>query len=381
MRGAGEATLARQSISVAAWTMVSRVTGLGRVVTVAAVLGPSYLGNIFEAVNLIPVLAFELFTGALLRSLLVPPLVRSLDHGEREQTERLAGSFLGLSLTAFAVVTVVGVLAGPLLLGVFTASVDDPSIAEAQRHAGLLLLLFVMPQVLLYGTGGVGAAVLNAHGRFALAAAAPALENVGLMATMALLAAMFGSGGTIADVGSPQLALLGLGATTAVALHGGAQWFWARRVALRLVPRGGWRTPEVVQVVRRALPSLGNTALNVAGIYIVLSVANGVAGGVVVYNTALYFVQFPLNVIARPICIAALPRLTRLAGAKRLSQFRDELARVSTMSLFLVVPAVVGCIVLSRPLASAVAFGEMARPEGVTLLAAALASLGLAGLA
>ncbi len=380
MRGAGEATLVRQSVSVAVWTMVSRFTGLGRVLTIAAVLGPTYLGNIFEAVNLIPVLAFELFTGAVLRSLLVPPLTRSLDKGSREETERLAGSFLGLSLTAFAVVTVLGIMAGPLLLRLLTFGVEDTSVAEAQRQAGVLLLVFVMPQVLLYGTGGVGAAVLNAHGRFAIAAAAPALENLGLIATMGLLVVIFGPGGSIEDVSRSQIAVLGFGSTAAVALHAGAQWFWARQVAVRLVPRGGWRRPEVAEVVGRALPSLGNTALNVAGVYIVLSVANGVAGGVVAYNTALYFVQFPLNVVARPLSIAALPMLSRLAGEHDLVQFRNEVVRITTRSLFFVVPAIVGSLVLSAPLARAIAFGEMARPEGVTVLAAALASLSLGGL-
>lgn len=380
MRGAGEATLVRQSVSVAVWTMVSRFTGLGRVLTIAAVLGPTYLGNIFEAVNLIPVLAFELFTGAVLRSLLVPPLTRSLDKGSPEETERLAGSFFGLSLAAFAVVTVLGIMAGPLLLRLLTFGVEDASAAEAQRQAGLLLLFLVMPQVLLYGTGGIGAAVLNAHGRFAIAAAAPALENLGLMATMGLLVVIFGPGSSIEDISRSQIAVLGVGSTAAVALHAGAQWFWARQVAVRLVPRGGWRRPEVVEVVRRALPSLGNTALNVAGVYIVLSVANGVAGGVVAYNTALYFVQFPLNVVARPLSIASLPMLSRLSGEQKFVQFRSEVVRITTRSLFFVVPAIVGCLVLSRPLAMAVAFGEMARPEGVTLLAAALASLSLAGL-
>lgn len=376
----GEGSLARQSVSVAGWTIVSRFTGLGRVLAIAAVLGPTYLGNLFEAVNLIPVLAFELFTGAVLRSLLVPPLTRAREEGCSRAVERLAGSFFGLTLAAFAVVTVLGMLAGPFLLGLLTLGVEEPSIAEAQREAGTLLLLLVMPQVLLYGTGGVGAALLNAHGRFALAAAAPALENLGLIVTMGLLAAMFGVGGSIQQTSSSQIVLLGVGSTVAVAVHAGTQWFWASRVAVRLVPRAGWRSPEVVEVVRRALPSLGNTALNITGVYIILAAANRVAGGVIAYNTALYFVQFPLNVVARPLSIAALPRLSRLAGEHILVQFRNELVRVTTMSLFLVVPAVVGCFVLARPLAGAIAIGEMARPEGVKILTAALASLSLAGL-
>ena len=39
------ASVPRNSITVSAWTLVSRVTGFARVAVIAAALGPTYFGN------------------------------------------------------------------------------------------------------------------------------------------------------------------------------------------------------------------------------------------------------------------------------------------------------------------------------------------------
>ena len=189
-----DTSLARNSMSVARWTLLSRVTGFARAVAVAAVLGPTYLGNTFQAANTLPNITFELLTGSLLGSLLVPALVSHVDARRARDVERVAGGFLGVAIGGFLLVAVAGVVAGPLILGLLTSTVGDPAVAEAQQRVGLILLAMLMPQVVLYGIAGIGAAVMNAHGRFALAAFAPTMENIGVMATMALYVALYGIG-------------------------------------------------------------------------------------------------------------------------------------------------------------------------------------------
>ena len=90
-------------MAVSGWTAASRITGFGRVVVVAAVLGPTYLGNVFQASNNLPNLVYMALIGALISSLLVPPLIRLVDEGDRAATERLAGAFLGTALVVFGV--------------------------------------------------------------------------------------------------------------------------------------------------------------------------------------------------------------------------------------------------------------------------------------
>ena len=51
---------------VSAWTLVSRTTGLGRVIVIGAVLGPTFLANTFVATNTIPNMAYFAIAEALL---------------------------------------------------------------------------------------------------------------------------------------------------------------------------------------------------------------------------------------------------------------------------------------------------------------------------
>src|SRR3954452_8637372 len=71
-------SVAHSSATVAAWTLVSRVTGLVRVVVIGAVLGPTFLANTFLATNTIPNLTFAAVAGPVLGLVLVPSAVDAL---------------------------------------------------------------------------------------------------------------------------------------------------------------------------------------------------------------------------------------------------------------------------------------------------------------
>jgi putative peptidoglycan lipid II flippase len=369
-------SVARNSITVSAWTLVSRITGFARVAVIAAVLGPTYFGNTFQAINQLPnLIIYGLLMGSLFSSLLVPSLVRQADARDRGGLERVAGAFLGLLTVAFAAVATLGAVGGPLLLRVFAVGVEDRSVASAQRQVGWLLLLMVLPQVLLYGVACTAAAVMNAHGRFALASAAPALENLAMIATLGVSAWLFGTGTAIERVPPGQLVLLGIGSTAAVAVHAAAQWLGAWRLGVRLVPRAGWRDPDVRRLFQRLLPSLGYGWLNLVRWFAVLVAANRVPGGVVAFQLALNFYYLPVVLGAQPVALALLPELSRLFQRHDLRRFRDELIRGFALASFLTTPAAVAYLVLALPLAEIAAFGEMATASGVTLLAVGLATL------
>jgi putative peptidoglycan lipid II flippase len=214
---------------------------------------------------------------------------------------------------------------------------------------------------------------LNAHGRFALASAAPAMENAGIIATMTATVVFFGTGDALASPSTGLLCLLGFGTTGAVALHAAVQWWGARRVGIRLLPRRAWREPEIKAIVRRAVPSLGFSVLAVAQPLGAMVVANRIPGGVLAFDFALSFYALASAIGARPVSL--LPRLSRLFHAGDRQRFRDELVRGASLVAFLTVPAAVAFAVLAQPIARAVTFGQMATARGQTLIAPSLASL------
>ncbi len=369
----GTTSAARDSLRIAGWTLVSRLTGVVRVAAIGAVLGPTLLGNTFLFTNTLPNLVYYGFlAGALFSSLLVPALVGAMDAGDRSAAERIAGGFLGVTAVAAAVVAGAAVLVGPVLLRLGALGTQAEAVGAAQERAGRLLLLLVIPQVLLYAVIASSTAVMNARRRFALAAAAPALENLGILVVLGATAVLFGAAGEIDSVPGPQLVLLGAGATAAVALHAAVQWWGARRAGVTLRPRAGWRDPDVTVLVRRALPALALAAVTALQLLTVLVLANRVAGGVVAVQLGLNVHYFVVALGATPVALSLLPRLSRLDSVVR---FRETLGRGLALVLFLTVPAAVGCALLARPLAEVVAVGRMGSAAGVALVATTVAAL------
>jgi putative peptidoglycan lipid II flippase len=367
---------------VAGWTLVSRLTGVLRVAAIGAVLGPTLLGNTFQFTNSLPNLVYYGFlAGSLFSSLLVPSLVVAIDDGDGRTCERIARGFLGVAVAALAVVACVAVLVGPALLRLGAVGTRSDAVGAAQEDVGRLLLLLVIPQVLFYAVVGTSTAVMNAHRRFALAAAAPAMENVGMLVVLGLAAFLYGAPSSLASVPFSELVLLGGGATAAVGLHAVIQWWGARRTGVTLWPQPGWRHPDVTALVRRALPALGLAGGAALQLLVLLVLANRVAGGVVAAQIGLTFFFFVVALGATPVALSLLPRLARLHAAGDARGFQETWRRGVALTLFVTVPAAAGYVVLARPLAEVVAVGHMSDDDGVRLVTVAIAAcaLGIVG--
>jgi len=364
-------SVASDSATVAGWTFASRVTGLLRVVVAAAVFGPTFFGNIFQTTNSLPVVVYNFLAGSLITAIVVPPLVRRLDRDDRHSAADLASRFAGVLVAAAGAVGVLMLVASPLLVRLLTVGVSD---AEARRVTWVFLLLMA-PQVLGYGLIGVCVAAQNARQRFRLASAAPIAENLGVIATLLLSGALFGTGTNVGQTSDAQLLVLGLGSTLAVGLHVALQWWGAHRAGLTIRPRLGWRDPELVEMVRITVPSMGSTGL-VAARYLALAIVAGtLPGGWVAFQIGLYFYNLPIALGGRPVGIAILPRLSRLYQAGRTTDFSALYRHGLALAASVAMPAAAAYLLLGGSIAETVAFGEMSTRVGIQLLAYSLMGL------
>jgi putative peptidoglycan lipid II flippase len=371
------APAAKNSASVAIWTLVSRATGLVRVVVLAAVLGPTFFGNIVQTTNLLPYFVYNILAGSMLSALLVPPLVAALDRHDRASAERLIGGFLGSILAVGAAIGFAVVLAGPLLSRPMVVAIDAAD-REAAIRVATALIVMVVPQVLLLAVAGAGLAAQNSCGRFALAAAASIFENVGIIVTLSLSAILFGTGVEVSEVSNAQLALLITGLTGSVGVHAAAQWLGAWRAGLMIRPRFGLFDPEVRAVLRLLPATIGSTALT-AGRYLALSIVAGtVPGGVSAVQVALSFYNLPVALGSVPISTALLPHLSRVASSDDRREFAAVYDTGLRLAWFLSVPASIALIVLATPIADAIALGAMDEPQAIDLIGVALTAVAFA---
>jgi putative peptidoglycan lipid II flippase len=374
---AGTGREVAESFGVAGWTLVSRITGLLRVILVGATLGPTFFANIFSATNSVPNITYNLLAGSLLTALIVPSLVGALDHKGLDDAKRVAQGLTGVVLVGFCGAGLVVVAIGPVIVHLLTLGVSDAESSRAVHQAWVLLLL-VVPQIVLYGVCAVGVAAQNARRHFALAAAAPAIENIGLMCTLLLAARWFGVGNSVAEVSNAELAVLGIGSTVSVLAHAGLQLLGAARAGIPLRPRWGWHDPDVREICRKTVPTIGTAVLDAIWFFGLIVAAGTVAGGVVALQVGFNFYNVPLALSAKAVATVMLPRMAREAIRGNLRRFREAYDTGISWAWFVAAPASVILVLLATPIARSIAFGQMNKGQGALLLAAGIGSLAAA---
>lgn len=373
---------ARRSAVVAGWTLVSRATGLGRVVAVGAVLGPTFFANTFLATNVVPNIVFSAVAGQALGLVVVPAVVSALSRRGRGHAAELLGGVGACLLTAAGAVTALLILASPLLAWSLTFGIDHPAVGEQAQRIAVLLILLVSPQVVLYTVAALAAAAQQARERFALAAAAPAVENVILIAIVVVAGAAWGTGQEVGGVPHGFLLTLGVGSTAAVAVHTGLQLYGAARCGLAVRPfRRWWRDPEAVRVARRLRGSFAVPAAPVTGMYALLVIAATVPGGVVVVQLAYAIFQFPIALGARAVSTAVLPDMSGSYERGDRAAFAASWRQALTYATVTGLPAAVLLVVLGESVAHVLASGEMRSPGVIARFAACITVVAVAQLA
>ncbi len=376
---AGRPDLARATAAMVGLTLVSRLTGLVRILVLAAVLGTTFLGNTFQSANSVSNLVFELFAAGALQAALIPTLVELLAREDDAGAAHVAGSLLGLALTVLAVLTAAGMLAAPWVMRVLVAGVESAEVREAQIRLGTVLLWFVLPQVVLYAVGTVATGVLNARGRFVLPVAAPIANNVVVVGACWLFWHLREGSPPGLDLTGAQTAVLGLGTTLGVLALSALPLVAVVRSGFSLRPRLDLAHPGVRSVLRRggwaALFLVGTQAL----LGVVLVLANGVEGGVVVYQVAYTLFLVPHALFAMPVLTALFPSLARCAATGDTARSARTLAAGLGAVAFLLLPAAAALAALAGPLARVLVFGESADAAGSVATAVVAFAPGLFG--
>jgi putative peptidoglycan lipid II flippase len=324
-----------------AGTALSRVTGLLRVAALTYALGVTgtKLADTYNLANTTPNIIYELFLGGILTAVFVPVLIEA-----RERKRGDPSALVSVSLVALAVVSAIAAFGAPLVMRIYTFRIADPAARAAQLELATFLLRWFAPQILFYGLSGIAQALLNVRGRFGGPAFAPVLNNVIVAGTFIAFARVIGASGLELSTGAKTL--LGAGTTAGVVVQ-----------ALVLLPslRGlkfklDVRDPAVTRVLRLSAFIIGYVAVNQAGLWVVLALANGARGGVTAYQVAFILLQLPHGLFAVSIVTALFPDLSRAAANQDWDAYRNSFGVGVRGVFYLLAPAAVGYGLLAEPI-------------------------------
>ncbi len=333
--------LYRAVATVGAMTSLSRVLGFVRDILIAAVLGAGPVADAFFVAFRIPNMFRRFFAEGAFDSAFIPLFTTRL-HGHGEDAARSFAEEALAGLTLILVVfTLVAELAMPWLMLVLAPGfVSDP----AKFDLTVMLARIAMPYLVCMSLVALYTGVLNAYRRFAIAAFAPTLLNMVLIAVLlALIALGYGADSTAGIALAWGIALAGVLQVILVAAA-------ATRIKMRLKLSRPRLTPDMRLLFARAVP--GIIAGGIAQLTMVIATIIATLQDRVV--SWLYYAdrifQLPLGVIGVAIGVVLLPDLSHKLRAGDHAAAVATKNRAIAFALLLTVPAAVALFIASGPI-------------------------------
>ncbi|MEM9708883.1 MAG: murein biosynthesis integral membrane protein MurJ [Pseudomonadota bacterium] len=355
--------LASGFLTVGGWTFASRILGFVRDIMIAAFLGSGPVAQAFLIAFSLPNLFRRIFAEGAFNMAFVPMFSKRLEIGDDPE------GFLGEAVSILAAIllglTILATLAMPWLV----IAMASGFIGDERFDLAVLYGRIAFPYILFISLAAVLSGVLNATGRFAIAAAAPVLLNILFITAMVAGDALGWDMGlalswTVPLAGIAQLALI-----------------WRAAALAGFAPRFHW--PRLSDDMRRLAVVAAPAALAGGVVQINLLVGRQVAsffdGAVVWLSFADRLYQLPLGVVGIAIGIVLLPDLSRRLGAGDAAGGQNALNRAAELSLALTIPAAVALLVVPGPIVSVLFERGAFTDEDVspTALALAVYALGL----
>lgn len=358
--------IARAAGVVSSATMLSRVLGLVRDVVLAACFGAGGALDAFLVAFRLPNTLRRLFAEGSLTVAFVPVFVGVMEGEGEEPARRLGRRALTLLGAILAGVSVVGVLAAPVLvrLTAWGFARDPEKFVLTVR-----LTRWMFPYIALIGLTALAGGMLNAWGVFAPPALAPVVLNVCLIAAALVLSGWV----------HPPVLALAYGVLLGGVLQLALQWHGLRGVGFRYAPELPRRDPHIRRIARLMGPAVFGVAVYQVNILVSTLLASWLPDGSVSY---LYYAerlfQLPLGVFAVALGTASLPSLSRLASRREWEPFRTTLVEALLLTAFVVVPAAAGLLALAWPIVSVLFERGAFDARMVDMTARALAAYALA---
>jgi putative peptidoglycan lipid II flippase len=344
-------------------TLVSRVLGLLRDMLLARWFGADAAMDAFFVAFKIPNFLRRLFAEGAFSQAFVPVITEYREQRTPAETRELANSVAGTLLGILSTITILGVLASPLLVMLFAPGFLHSNPAQFDLAADMLRLTF--PYLLFISLVAFAAGILNTYGRFAAASFVAVWLNVVLIGAGALV--------------SPLLEQPEMGLAAGVLVAGLVQLSFLlpslKRIGMLPRPRWGLRHEGVRRILKLMLPGIFGSSVAQINLLIDTMIASFLTAGSVSW---LYYsdrlVEFPLGVFAVALSTVILPSLSRSHANGSDSEFSRTLDWGLRLVLLIGVPATLGLVILARPiLATLFQYGDFTSTDvkmaGLSLMA------------
>jgi putative peptidoglycan lipid II flippase len=356
--------------TISSMTLLSRILGFVRDTVIARIFGAGLMTDAFFVAFKIPNLLRRLFAEGAFSQAFVPILGEYKSRRGADETRQLVDRVTGMLALALSIVTLIGVLAAPVIV-----YVSAPGFAAVPDKFQLTIqmLRITFPYIFFISLVALSGAILNMYSRFSVPAFTPVLLNLSFIGFAVLGAPYFDP---------PVLAL-----AWAVFFGGLLQLSFQIPflMRLRLLPRLTlhFRDEGVWRVLRQMGPAVFGVSIGQVSLLINMVFASFLVTGSVSW---LYYadrlMEFPTGLLGVAIGTILLPSLSRHHATSSTGEYSQLLDWGLRVTLLLAVPAAAALALLAMPLvATLFHYGAYSVDDAYNTRAAVVAySAGLVGL-
>lgn len=330
--------LLKAALSISAMTLLSRATGLLREIIGASLVGAGASMDAFQVAWRIPNFLRRLFAEGAFSQAFVPVIAEIRNQRGEAATRQLADRVASLLAVILFAVTLLGVLAAPLLVYV-TASGFSADAGKFDLTVQMVRITF--PYIFFISLVSFAAGVLNTYSAFKTPAFTPVLLNIAVIG-MALL---------VAPYCHPPVMALAWGT-----LLGGALQLLFQVPALKrigMLPRFRWQPQDegVRRVLRLMLPAAFGVSVAQLSILINTQIASFLGDGAVSWiSYADRLMEFPAAMLGVALGTVLLPSLVKHYAEDNPAETSRLLDWGLRVTLLLTLPAALALALLATPL-------------------------------
>ncbi|MBI1964838.1 MAG: murein biosynthesis integral membrane protein MurJ [Betaproteobacteria bacterium] len=356
--------------TVSGMTLISRILGFVRDLVIARAFGAGLATDAFFVAFKIPNLLRRLFAEGAFSQAFVPIFAEYKNRRGERETKLLVDHVAALLALALFVVTLIGILAAPLIIYLMAPGFAATA-GKLELTAGLLRVTF--PYILFISLTALAGGILNTYSRFSVPAVTPVLLNLSFIAF-----ALWGA----PHFDPPVTAL-----AWAVFVGGVLQLLFQMPFLLRIrmLPRFrlDFKDEGVWRVLRQMGPAVFGVSIGQVSLVINVIFASFLVTGSVSW---LYYadrlMEFPAGLLGAALGTILLPSLSRHHAERSTQQYSELLDWGLRLTLLLAAPAAAALALLAVPLvATLFHYGEFGAADVIATRKAVIAySVGLIGL-
>ena len=350
-------------MTVGAWTLLSRILGMGREVLFYTMIGVGPVLDAFIVAFRLPNMFRRFFAEGAFNAAFVPMFSKRVENNQ--DPDKFASQAMGWLTAILIVFTSLAMFFMPVLVWATAGGFSNDARFDLAVQYGLI----IFPYIFLISLAALLSGVLNAKGHFSMAAAAPVVLNILIIIALGFAWLTNQSAITflvwsIPLAGFFQLSLL---------------WNAVRKSGVSITIGRPRLSPEMGHLLKVAFPAaLANGVVQI-NLLVGQIVASFFPGAVSWLYGADRLYQLPLGVVGIAVGIVLLPELTKRLEAKDNIGARTAFCRAGEISFALTFPAAVALFVIPMPLVSALfEHGATARSDTEAMaFACAIYGLGL----